>query len=124
MFLLGFMAVLLFLETATVDFMDLIYLCGYFKNVEKFLFLIQLNSSNDGSVVVVTFNYRLGIFGFFSTNDASAQGNWAMKDMIEALRWVRNNIHLFGGNPNQITVFGESAGSVAVRKHFFITSSS
>lgn len=64
---------------------------------------------------MVTFNYRLGIFGFLSTNDANAQGNWAMKDMIEALRWVRENIHHFGGNPNQITVFGESAGSVGVR---------
>lgn len=52
--------------------------------------------------------------GFLSTNDAAAQGNWGVKDMIEALRWVRTNIALFGGNPNQITVFGESAGSVAV----------
>jgi carboxylesterase type B len=82
--------------------------------IEKFIF------RNEGGVVVVTFNYRLGIFGFFSTNDASAQGNWAMKDMIEALRWVRNNIQHFGGNPNQITVFGESAGSVAVNDIFFI----
>lgn len=65
---------------------------------------------------MVTFNYRLGIFGFLATGDASAQGNWALKDMIEALRWVRNNIHHFGGNPNQITVFGESAGSVGVRR--------
>lgn len=49
-----------------------------------------------------------------STGDQHAQGNWGVKDMIEAMRWVRNNIHLFGGNPNQITAFGESAGSVAV----------
>lgn len=63
----------------------------------------------------MTFNYRLGILGFLSTGDASAQGNWALKDMVEALRWVRSNIHLFGGNPNQITIFGESAGSVSVK---------
>jgi carboxylesterase type B len=39
-----------------------------------------------GGVVMVSFNYRLGIFGFLSTNDAAAQGNWALKDMVEALR--------------------------------------
>lgn len=49
-----------------------------------------------------------------STGDQHAQGNWGVKDMIEAMRWVRSNIHLFGGNPNQITAFGESAGSVGV----------
>ncbi|XP_070495495.1 para-nitrobenzyl esterase-like [Chironomus tepperi] len=69
---------------------------------------------NDGGVIVVSMNYRLGIMGFLASGDAAAQGNWAMKDMIEALRWVRNNIQHFGGNPNSITVFGESAGSVSV----------
>lgn len=68
---------------------------------------------NDG-VIVVTFNYRLGALGFLSTGDAAAQGNWAMKDMVEALRWVRANIAAFGGNPNAVTIFGESAGGVAV----------
>lgn len=68
---------------------------------------------NDG-VVVVTFNYRLGVLGFMGTGDGAAQGNYGMKDMVEALRWVRNNIAAFGGNPNQVTVFGESAGGVAV----------
>lgn len=68
---------------------------------------------NDG-VVVVTFNYRLGILGFMGTGDGAAQGNYGMKDMVEVLRWVRNNIAQFGGNPNQVTVFGESAGGVAV----------
>jgi carboxylesterase type B len=52
-----------------------------------------------------------------STGDQFAQGNWGVKDMIEAMRWVRNNIHHFGGNPNQITAFGESAGSVGVSKN-------
>lgn len=64
--------------------------------------------------MVVTINYRLGALGFLSTGDQHAQGNWGVKDMIEAMRWVRNNIHHFGGNPNQITAFGESAGSVGV----------
>ncbi|CRK86762.1 CLUMA_CG000594, isoform A [Clunio marinus] len=74
---------------------------------------------NDG-VVVVTFNYRLGVLGFLATGDTAAQGNYAMKDMVEALRWVRNNIARFGGNPNAITVFGESAGGVAV--HYLMLS--
>jgi len=64
--------------------------------------------------VVVTINYRLGVLGMLSTGDGAAQGNYAMKDMVLALEWVRNNIANFGGNPNQVTVFGESAGSAAV----------
>jgi bile salt-stimulated lipase len=68
---------------------------------------------NDG-VVVVTINYRLGALGFLATGDGAAQGNWGLKDMVEALRWVRSNIARFGGNPNAVTVFGESAGSASV----------
>jgi len=68
---------------------------------------------NEGTIVV-TFNYRLGILGFLSTNDGAAQGNYAMKDMVMALEWVRDNIAYFGGNPNRVTLFGQSAGSVAV----------
>ncbi|XP_058812878.1 juvenile hormone esterase-like [Topomyia yanbarensis] len=77
-------------------------------------FLVQEN------VVVVSFNYRLGILGFFSTGDTHAQGNWGMKDCVEALRWVRDNIAAFGGDPNNITIFGESAGGAAV--HFLVLS--
>ncbi|XP_058454025.1 juvenile hormone esterase-like [Malaya genurostris] len=71
-------------------------------------------------VVVVTFNYRIGILGFFSTGDSHAQGNWGMKDCVEALRWVRNNIAAFGGDPDNVTIFGESAGGVAV--HYLVLS--
>ncbi|GJQ72641.1 hypothetical protein Trydic_g1303 [Trypoxylus dichotomus] len=56
--------------------------------------------------VVVSFNYRLGIFGFISTNDDVAPGNTGMKDQILALKWVRKNIRAFGGDPNQVTIFG------------------
>lgn len=65
-------------------------------------------------VVYVTLNYRLGILGFLSTGDRHAPGNYALKDMVMALRWVKNNIANFGGDPDNITIFGESAGSVAV----------
>ncbi|XP_058453744.1 juvenile hormone esterase-like [Malaya genurostris] len=77
-------------------------------------FLVQEN------VVVVSFNYRLGILGYFSTGDSHAQGNWGMKDCVEALRWVRDNIAAFGGNPNDVTIFGESAGGAAV--HYLVLS--
>jgi para-nitrobenzyl esterase len=67
--------------------------------------------------VVVTFNYRLGAFGFFSHPELSkesghdASGNYAMMDAIAALRWVQKNIAAFGGNPGNVTIFGESAGA-------------
>ncbi|KFB36097.1 cholinesterase [Anopheles sinensis] len=62
------------------------------------------------NVVIVTVNYRLGVLGFFSTGDRSASGNWGIKDCIEALRWVQRNIVAFGGDPNNVTIFGQSAG--------------
>ncbi|XP_006148449.1 carboxylesterase 5A isoform X1 [Tupaia chinensis] len=65
-------------------------------------------------VVVVTTQYRLGIFGFFSTRDKYAPGNWAFKDQLAALSWVQENIKFFGGDPNSVTIFGESAGAISV----------
>jgi para-nitrobenzyl esterase len=71
-------------------------------------------------VVVVTINYRLGIFGFFSHPALSAEsphktsGNQGMADQIAALRWVKNNIAAFGGDPSRVTIMGESAGGESV----------
>ena len=71
-------------------------------------------------VVVVTFNYRVGIFGFLAHPDLSgessahASGNYGLLDQIAALRWVQRNIEQFGGDPAKVTISGESAGSYSV----------
>lgn len=70
-------------------------------------------------VVLVTINYRLGVFGFLATSDLAKEahgeaGNYGLLDMVAALSWVKNNIGSFGGNPANVTIFGESAGSFAV----------
>jgi carboxylesterase type B len=55
--------------------------------------------------------------GFLSTEDAVCPGNYGMKDQVAALRWVRDNIALFGGNPNSVTIFGQSAGGGSTHFH-------
>ncbi|KAL0113970.1 hypothetical protein PUN28_011347 [Cardiocondyla obscurior] len=62
------------------------------------------------NVVLVTLNYRLGPLGFLNLNDKVATGNQGLKDVIMALKWVKNNIAVFGGDPENVTIFGESAG--------------
>jgi para-nitrobenzyl esterase len=77
------------------------------------------NLSKKG-VLVVSLNYRLGIFGFFSHPELAkesghnAAGNYGLLDQVAALKWVRDNIAVFGGDPDNVTIFGESAGSFSV----------
>ena len=71
-------------------------------------------------IVVVTINYRLGVFGFLAHPALTAEsahrssGNYGLLDQLEALRWVRAHIATFGGDPDRVTVFGESAGAIDI----------
>lgn len=64
----------------------------------------------DWDVILVTFNYRVGILGFFSTGDEHSIGNWGLYDQLLVFKWVRDHIESFSGDRNQITIFGQGAG--------------
>ncbi|XP_012939935.1 bile salt-activated lipase-like [Aplysia californica] len=66
----------------------------------------------DYDVIVVTIHYRVNVFGFLSYG--KGDGNYGLYDQLMALQWTKNNIRPFGGDPNDITIFGESAGSASV----------
>lgn len=74
---------------------------------------------HEGGIVFVNLNYRLGAFGFldfarYSTPEHPIENNLGLRDMVAALEWVRGNIRAFGGDPDNVTLFGESAGANAV----------
>ncbi|CAH0763658.1 unnamed protein product [Diatraea saccharalis] len=69
---------------------------------------------NDHGVIFVRCGFRLGPFGFLSINEFNAPGNCGLKDLVMALKWVQNNIDKFGGDPNNVTIFGSSTGGSAV----------
>lgn len=70
-----------------------------------------------GRIVVVTFNYRLGALGFLADPALGEPGNYGLADQQAALRWVRDNIGEFGGDPAKVTIAGESAGGMSVCDH-------
>uniref|UniRef100_A0A6P7GDK2 Cholinesterase-like n=1 Tax=Diabrotica virgifera virgifera TaxID=50390 RepID=A0A6P7GDK2_DIAVI len=76
-------------------------------------------------IVLVTINYRVGFLGFLHLDDTSLDvpGNAGLKDQQLALKWVQNNIKSFNGDPNNVTIFGESAGSASVHIHVVSPSS-
>lgn len=71
----------------------------------------------DHDIILVTFNYRLGPFGFLSLGNENYSGNLALKDQLLALQWVHANIRSFGGDENNITIHGWSAGCWSVSLH-------
>ncbi|XP_072380976.1 para-nitrobenzyl esterase-like [Diabrotica undecimpunctata] len=75
------------------------------------------------NIVVVTINYRLGALGFLTLNDNNIPGNLGIKDQNLALKWVSENIHLFGGNPNNVVLGGEGSGAISVGYHLLSKSS-
>lgn len=65
-------------------------------------------------VIVAAMHYRVSLFGFLSTGNSIVPGNNGLKDQILALRWIKSNIENFGGDPDKITLMGQSAGSVSI----------
>ncbi|MBY9067932.1 carboxylesterase family protein [Hyphomonas sp. WL0036] len=80
--------------------------------------IYQANGLVEKGVVLVTINYRLGAFGYLAhpalTEEAGTSGNYGLMDQVSALNWVRENVAVFGGDPNNVTVFGESAGAQSI----------
>ncbi|KAL8565178.1 hypothetical protein ACOMHN_003965 [Nucella lapillus] len=77
----------------------------------------------DGKVIVAVIQYRLGVLGFFTSGDDAVPENLGLWDQNLALRWVKHNIGAFGGDPERITIFGESAGSMSVGLHLVMPQS-
>lgn len=86
---------------------------GGFKNGSGSSALYGGDYLVEKDVVLVTINYRLGALGFLSLNTPEVPGNAGLKDIVQAIRWVKDNIHNFGGNSGNLTLFGESAGGAA-----------
>lgn len=71
----------------------------------------------DKDVVLVVPNYRLGALGFLATGDTVVPGNNGLKDQTLTLKWIQKNIAQFGGDPDSVTLFGESAGGASAHYH-------
>ncbi|XP_026762565.2 juvenile hormone esterase-like [Galleria mellonella] len=82
--------------------------CGTDDSAQGADYLVKKN------VVVVNINYRLGVLGFLCLDRKDAPGNVGLRDQVEALKWVQKNISKFGGDPNNVTIFGISAGGASV----------
>lgn len=90
---------------------------GFSYNLDSILDASLLNNQQ---VIFVRCGFRMGPFGFLSINDFIAPGNSGLKDIVLALKWVQKNISAFGGDPNNVTIFGSSSGGAIV--HLMILS--
>ncbi|XP_053674414.1 juvenile hormone esterase-like [Anopheles nili] len=89
-----------------------IYMFGYSSP-----FVLGAENLMDYPVILVTIMYRVGAFGFLSTGDEAASGNFGLKDQQLAMRWIQKNIHAFGGDPKLVTIIGNSSGGSSVHLH-------
>ena len=79
----------------------------------------------EDDIIIVTSNYRLGVFGYLGGDElrddtasgANSTGNWGFQDQRAAMEWVKESIANFGGDPNKVTIFGESAGAGSTSVH-------
>uniref|UniRef100_A0A914R0N2 Carboxylesterase type B domain-containing protein n=1 Tax=Panagrolaimus davidi TaxID=227884 RepID=A0A914R0N2_9BILA len=84
-----------------------------FGSAEFFPYTKAIETLVSQGIIVVTINYRLGPFGFFTTGDSNAPGNYGLWDQVEALKFIQKVIHDFNGNPKEVTIFGVSAGGAS-----------
>ena len=91
---------------------------GYTKGTSTLDLYYGLTLAAMNDVIVASMNYRLGALGFLYFGTEEAPGNMGLYDQALAIQWIKDNIPFFGGNPNSITIFGESAGAESITAHF------
>lgn len=84
-------------------------------------FIVQNSVDLGTPIIAVSFNYRLAVFGFISGPEVQAAGatNLGFRDQRLALRWIKENIAAFGGSPEKVTLWGESAGAISINAQLF-----
>jgi carboxylesterase type B len=82
-------------------------------------FIVDQSVAIGKPIIAVSINYRLSMWGFTSSNEMAKEGalNIGLRDQRLAMHWVKENIGAFGGNPDKVTIFGESAGAASVGFH-------
>ncbi|XP_071798342.1 acetylcholinesterase-like [Asterias amurensis] len=94
-----------------------IYGGGFYSGVASLDVYDGKTLAAEEGLVVVSMNYRVGVFGFLAMDSPSAPGNQGLRDQVLSLQWVQDNIHVFGGDPDKVTLFGESSGAASIAFH-------
>ena len=104
-------------ETERLAVMVWIHGGGFLTGSARFALYDGEILARETGTLVVSIDYRLAIFGFMSMEDSEYTGNMGLYDQRLALQWVKDNIRAFGGDPDAVTIFGESAGGMSVSAH-------